>query len=443
MSDEKKGFQPSGGGETSALFVKARKKQLAEQEAARKAAEEEAKRLAAEEEVRKLEEQIAQRKRQAEEEASRLAQEEEARKQGLPVPGPAAAPEAAAEGKPKGASQEKAAGTGAKQPASPGAGPKIGNPLKGMPSKGPDKKLLMFGGIGAAVLILIIIIAVATSRSGSKAEGTGEYSSTAISAMTYTDFVQMEEGEQKKLISDMLDEIREAGYPVAEDVTDAVYETIMSQEVTEEDMQQPGFLFMDILYISGISEEEITAIMEAYGFDMGGGTAEAAPGGELTEELYWNTDGGRTVYYPADVTAKVDQSSMLLIPASASESSTPWAIYLSCTDLRSGFWNPGELQDKEYVQGILNSYAETLMMNNTGLNITTVNTPTSEGLSAMNSLMTGIGTDSAGTQLTVMVDVRVAYWGSIYHSLMIVDENEGVDINAIKTLSNSILDGIE
>ncbi|XEQ95505.1 hypothetical protein SPX_02760 [Sporomusa paucivorans] len=79
-NEEKKNPGAASGDDTSALFVSARKKQLAEQEVQRKAAEEEAKRKAAEEEVRRLEAEVAERKRQAEEEAIRIAEEARAQK---------------------------------------------------------------------------------------------------------------------------------------------------------------------------------------------------------------------------------------------------------------------------------------------------------------------------------------------------------------------------
>ncbi len=65
---------------TSALFVSARKKQLAQQEQERIAAEKEAARIAAEEEVRRLEQDVEQRKLRAQEDAFRIEQENEARR---------------------------------------------------------------------------------------------------------------------------------------------------------------------------------------------------------------------------------------------------------------------------------------------------------------------------------------------------------------------------
>ncbi len=65
---------------TSALFVSARKKQLAQQEEERVAAEKEAARLAAEEEVRRLELEVEERRRKAQEDAMRVEQEAQERR---------------------------------------------------------------------------------------------------------------------------------------------------------------------------------------------------------------------------------------------------------------------------------------------------------------------------------------------------------------------------
>ncbi len=65
---------------TSALFVSARKKQLAQQEEERVAAEKEAARVAAEEEVRRLELEVEERKRKAQEDAKRVEEEAQERR---------------------------------------------------------------------------------------------------------------------------------------------------------------------------------------------------------------------------------------------------------------------------------------------------------------------------------------------------------------------------
>jgi hypothetical protein len=73
MDQEKK--TPSGApasDTTSALFVSARKKQLEQQEAERRAKEKEEQRLAAEEEARRLEREVEERRRRAEEESRRV-----------------------------------------------------------------------------------------------------------------------------------------------------------------------------------------------------------------------------------------------------------------------------------------------------------------------------------------------------------------------------------
>lgn len=137
MSDDKKMGAPQSD-ETSALFVTARKKQLADQEAQRKAAEEEQKRLAAEAEVRRLEAEVAARKQQAEAEQRRLEQETEARRR-------------------QAEADARAAERAAKQhvPAQPQAAT-----AKKPPMKAPNKKTLLLAGIGAAVVIVGIVLAL-------------------------------------------------------------------------------------------------------------------------------------------------------------------------------------------------------------------------------------------------------------------------------------------
>ncbi len=80
MNDNLNNHGAPSSDDTSALFVSARKKQLAQQEEQRVAAEKEAARKAAEEEVRRLEAEVAQRKRKAEEDAIRIQQEDAERR---------------------------------------------------------------------------------------------------------------------------------------------------------------------------------------------------------------------------------------------------------------------------------------------------------------------------------------------------------------------------
>ncbi len=76
MSENQNNQGAPSSDDTSALFVSARKRQLAEQEEQRVASEKEAARRAAEEEVRRLEAEVAERKRKAEEDAARIQREE-------------------------------------------------------------------------------------------------------------------------------------------------------------------------------------------------------------------------------------------------------------------------------------------------------------------------------------------------------------------------------
>lgn len=166
-NEEKKNPGAASGDDTSALFVSARKKQLAEQEVQRKAAEEEAKRKAAEEEVRRLEAEVAERKRQAEEEARRIAEEARAQK------AEAAANPDAILGPP-----EEKDGKGAGLPQVP----KISIPRPDISSASIGKitgnpKLLKI--IGAAVVVLMTVLYFAW---GGGEEGRGDLVDTSNAA---------------------------------------------------------------------------------------------------------------------------------------------------------------------------------------------------------------------------------------------------------------------
>ncbi len=80
MEDNKNNKGAPSTDNTSALFVSARKKQLAQQEEERLAAEKEAARLAAEEEVRRLELEVEERRRKAQEDAMRVEEEAQERR---------------------------------------------------------------------------------------------------------------------------------------------------------------------------------------------------------------------------------------------------------------------------------------------------------------------------------------------------------------------------
>lgn len=150
-NDEKKNPGASSGDDTSALFVSARKKQLAEQEVQRRAAEEEAKRKAAEEEVRCLEAEVAERKRQAEEEARKIAEEARAQKAEA-----AANPDAIL-----GAPPAEKTGKGASLPQLPKISiprPNIGSAGRGE-AAGKSKMLKIIGGVVAVLLVAVFLIA--------------------------------------------------------------------------------------------------------------------------------------------------------------------------------------------------------------------------------------------------------------------------------------------
>lgn len=112
---------------TSALFVSARKKQLEQQEAERRAKEKEEQRLAAEAEVQRLEQEVLERKRKAEDESRQVTEEARVKK------GKTADPKAV-----------------------PGTPSKKG---KGIDKALQNKKMLIIGGAAAAVLIIVIIAA--------------------------------------------------------------------------------------------------------------------------------------------------------------------------------------------------------------------------------------------------------------------------------------------
>ncbi|TCL59043.1 hypothetical protein EDD76_105219 [Kineothrix alysoides] len=114
---------------TSALFVSARKKQLEQQEAERRAKEKEDQRLAAEAEVQRLEQEVLERKRKAEEEARQVEEGAHTKK------------EKAA------ANPDTVLGTPSKKG-------------KGINKALLNKKLFIIGGAAAAVLIVVIIVAV-------------------------------------------------------------------------------------------------------------------------------------------------------------------------------------------------------------------------------------------------------------------------------------------
>jgi hypothetical protein len=172
--DNKKGTGASSDDTTSALFVSARKKQLEQQEADRRAKEKEDQRLAAEAEVRRLEREVEERrqkaeadKKAAEEEARRIAQEARA-KQAQAAENPDTVLGARPEKKdlkmpkmPKISMPEKPANSGA---AAPGGAAKAA----------PNIKILAVAGGGAAlVLILVFVFVLAGKGSASPVTESG------------------------------------------------------------------------------------------------------------------------------------------------------------------------------------------------------------------------------------------------------------------------------
>jgi hypothetical protein len=137
---------------TSALFVSARKKQLEQQEAERRAKEKEDQRLAAEAEVRRLEDEVEERRRKAEEdkvhaeeEAKRIAEEARARQTQA-----AEAPDAVL-----GAQSQK------KDIKLPGADILSGLSGGAAAKALPNKKLLIIIGAAVAAVLAIVILVVA------------------------------------------------------------------------------------------------------------------------------------------------------------------------------------------------------------------------------------------------------------------------------------------
>ncbi len=148
--------------ETSALFVSARKKQLAEQEQQRIAAEKEAARIAAEAEVRRLEAEVEERKRRAQEDAIKIQQEEEERRRMADVE--------------KARINAEIRSAGQRQPGAPNVArgstisdKKNFNISELINSIVSDKKKLIIVCACAAAIILAIILAIVFGATGSEA----------------------------------------------------------------------------------------------------------------------------------------------------------------------------------------------------------------------------------------------------------------------------------
>ena len=162
MDEEKKNIGASSEDDTSALFVTARKKQLAEQEARQKAAEEEARRVAAEAEVRRLEAEVAARKQKAEEEARRLAEEAEERRRRAEEERIADEKRVSADADDQRRLSQIPSGTPSSKPEAGKAVRSVANKVKGL----GKKKLTIIGASAAGVILAVIIIIAAVSLSG-------------------------------------------------------------------------------------------------------------------------------------------------------------------------------------------------------------------------------------------------------------------------------------
>lgn len=166
---------------TSALFVSARKKQLEQQEAERRAKEKEDERLKAEAEVRRLEAEVAERKRRAEEEAQRVAQEEEQSRREAEERRRRAAAEAEAEDRRQATEAEARRKEAQKtQAAGQAAGKTFSMPklaLRKEAAVGEKKKLpvpLHFIIAGAAVIVLAVVLVLVFVLGGKGGKGPSE-----------------------------------------------------------------------------------------------------------------------------------------------------------------------------------------------------------------------------------------------------------------------------
>lgn len=198
MGDEKKNLGASSSDSTSALFVTARKKQIAEQEAQRKAAEEEAKRVAAEAEVRRLEAEVEERKRKAEEEKKRLEQEEKEKVE--------------AEKKQQ---QNVVSKVVEKIPVS--SKEKKENPLEAVAAKMGmgGEKFPMFLGVCAASIValfaIIIVCIVVIPKLGKSGKADQSYSDWASLMTLSVDNYNALEEKEKKVVIDTYNDILEDG----------------------------------------------------------------------------------------------------------------------------------------------------------------------------------------------------------------------------------------
>lgn len=442
MSEENRSNKAASQEETSALFVKARKKQLAEQEEARREAEEEARRLAAEEEVRRLEEQVARRKREAEEEAKRLEEEAKAKKADT-----AAGKEKTAAAKSESKLPERKnviSKPGISKPAiSKPAIPKPAIPKIPAGSGMPDKKILLFGGIGAAVAVIALILVLVL---GGGKNGGSSADITDIARLSFSEFWGYDESAQHDVIDRVVENMGSFGISCSVDEADEVWNNLngLAEQISDEEweMEDSGILLYAICLAAGADQESVNSYLLEYGYDFGrtsgGGTMAV---GEFTESALWNIDGGRTVYYPPEVNCQVQGEGIVLSPVGYGEE-YPWTIMMICVDGRSNTWSPGELQNKEGIQTLLNDTVEALVRN-TGYTVTAMSMPASQGIGAMNSMVTASAAGDNGENLAITAEARITYWGSIYIAISTADLDMGGNIDDTVSLAAALMDGIE
>ncbi|MDR1728463.1 MAG: hypothetical protein LBT74_11175 [Acidobacteriota bacterium] len=153
---------PSSDG-TSALFVSARKKQLAQQEAERAAREKEEQRLAAEAEVRRLEAEVVERKRRAEEEALRVEADNAEKRRLAEAEAKRIAAEANALKAQAAANPNAVLGT--PPPQAPAFAAPV-QPAAAAPAKPLNMKLIIGAAAGALVVLILAIVLISSIGGG-------------------------------------------------------------------------------------------------------------------------------------------------------------------------------------------------------------------------------------------------------------------------------------
>jgi len=172
---------PSSDG-TSALFVSARKKQLAQQEAERAAREKEEQRLAAEAEVRRLEAEVVERKRRAEEEALRVEADNAEKRRLAEAEAKRIAAEASAMKAQAAANPNAVLGTAP----TPTQAPVFAAPVQpaAAAQKKPLNMKLIIGAAAGALVVLILAIVLISSIGGGGVDSDAKFdASTQVAVM--------------------------------------------------------------------------------------------------------------------------------------------------------------------------------------------------------------------------------------------------------------------